>query len=49
MLDGWSTENAGAVRRLTLGIRLRTGAEATLLAALRTEPGITAMQLDPAP
>jgi len=47
-LEGWSTESAGAVRRLTLGIRLRAGGEARLLASLRAEHGIDAMRLDPA-
>jgi len=47
-LEGWSIEDAGAVRRLTIGIRLpRAGGEASLLAALQAEPGIAAMQLEP--
>lgn len=47
-LEGWSTEPAGAARRLVLRIRLpRDGGEARLVAALRVEPGVTGLQLDP--
>lgn len=47
-LEGWSTEDAGAVRRLTIGVRLlREGGEAQLVAALQAEPGVAGLRLDP--
>jgi putative Mg2+ transporter-C (MgtC) family protein len=46
-VEGWNRE-ANEVRQLTLGVRLpRLDGEATLVAALETEPGIARMQLDP--
>lgn len=46
-LDGWSTDVSSAVRRVTLGVRLRRdGGEAQLVAALRAEPGVLGVQLD---
>jgi putative Mg2+ transporter-C (MgtC) family protein len=48
-LEGWNKESAGAIRQLTLGVRLpRVDGEAQLVAALEAEPGIARMQLDPA-
>jgi putative Mg2+ transporter-C (MgtC) family protein len=48
-LEGWNKESAGAIRQLTLGVRLpRADGEAQLVAALEAEPGIARMQLDPA-
>ena len=48
-LEGWSTEDGGTVRRLTLGVRLsRQDGEAQLVTALRAEPGVIGLQLDPA-
>jgi len=47
-LEGWNTEGSGAVRQLTLGVRLpRVNGEARLVAALEAEPGISRMQLEP--
>lgn len=47
-VEGWNKENAASLRQLTLAVRLpRTDGEATLVAALEAEPGITRMQLDP--
>jgi hypothetical protein len=49
-LEAWNTEAAGAIRHLTIGIRLSAGSgETRLMAALEAEPGIAAMQLDPPP
>jgi putative Mg2+ transporter-C (MgtC) family protein len=48
-LEGWTKDNTGATRQLTLSVRLaRTGGEQALTAVLEAEPGITRMQLDPA-
>lgn len=47
-LEGWSTESSGAVRCVTLGIRLpREGGEAQLVAAMHAEPGVSGLRLDP--
>jgi putative Mg2+ transporter-C (MgtC) family protein len=47
-VEGWNKDSAGSVRQLTLALRLpRSNGEATLVAALEAEPGITRMQLDP--
>jgi putative Mg2+ transporter-C (MgtC) family protein len=47
-LEGWNKDSHGAIRQLTLAVRLpRANGEATLVAALEAEPGIVRMQLDP--
>lgn len=47
-VEGWNLESSASVRQLTLGVRLpRRDGEATLVAALESEPGIARMQLEP--
>lgn len=48
-LEGWSKDKTGAVRQLTLVVRLtRAGGEDALTSVLEAEPRILRMQLDPA-
>lgn len=48
VVEGWNRDTAGAVRQLTLAVRLpREHGETVLVDALEAEPGITRMQLDP--
>lgn len=47
-VEGWNRETTGAIRQLTLAVRLpRHAGETTLVGALEAEPGIARMQLDP--
>ncbi len=47
-LEGWSKDTAGAMRQVTLALRLpRIDGEPRLVAFLEAEPGIARMQLDP--